>query len=158
GFYAPFYGARSRCFAVTTRHHLDASPQPGTRAYERSYRQVRSKGIATHLIGTLPSELLPSRTPNETSTGVFWGYDGVLGTPLRLYNQTIRQVAAAQGNDVAANARLFALVNAAMGDAGILAWYDKYFYDVWRPVVAIREHDPSLGPTGEGADSLSPFA
>lgn len=44
------------------------------------------------------------------------------------------------------NARLFALVNAAMGDAGILAWDDKYDYDVWRPVVGVREHDGAMGP------------
>ena len=45
-----------------------------------------------------------------------------MGTPPRLYNQIIREVAKAKGNSVADNARLFALVNAAMGDAGILAW------------------------------------
>ncbi len=44
------------------------------------------------------------------------------------------------------NARLFALVNAAMGDAGILAWDQKYIHDLWRPVVGIREHDASMGP------------
>ncbi|MDP9387183.1 MAG: vanadium-dependent haloperoxidase [Actinomycetota bacterium] len=54
---------------------------------------------------------------------LFWAYDGAsgLGTPPRLYNQIVRQVAAAQGNDAAKNARLFALVNAAMADAGVLA-------------------------------------
>jgi vanadium chloroperoxidase len=156
GFYAPFYGAGSHCFAVISRHHLDVHPQPGEPAYERAIRQVRSKGIAPQLIGTLPAALLPSRTPAETSIGVFWSYDGSksLGTPPRLYNQIVRKIADAQGNDVAKNARLFAVVNAAMGDAGILAWNDKYFYDFWRPVLGIREHDSALGPTGMGGDVL----
>lgn len=156
GFYAPFYGARSRNFAVTTRHHLDEPPQLGSAEYGRAFRQVRSKGIAPQLIGTLPADLLPSRTPTETLIGLFWAYDGArgLGTPPRLYNQIIRRIADGQGNDVAANARLFALVNAAMADAGILAWDDKYIYDVWRPVVGIREHDPSTGPGAVGGSVL----
>ena len=160
GFYAPFYGARSRNFAVNTRHRLDEFPLLDGAVYTRALRQVRSNGIAPQLIGTLPTDLLPSRTPTETLIGIFWGYDGAkeLGTPPRLYNQIVRKIADAQGNDVAANARLFALVNAAIGDAGILAWDDKYFYDLWRPVVGIREHDPSTGPTAVGGTVLDPDA
>ncbi len=156
-FYAPFYGAAARNFAVTCRHHLDDPPRPPSAEYDRAIRQVRSKGIRPDLMATLPDELFANRrTPTETSIGFFWGYDGAkgLGTPPRLYNQIIRQVAAAQGNTPAQNARLFALVNTAMADAGILAWSDKYFYDVWRPVLGIREHDSSSGPTGVGGDIL----
>lgn len=160
GFYAPFYGARSHCFAVTTRHHLDAPPQLDSAEYIRTLRQVRSKGIASELIGTLPADLLPSRTPTETQVGLFWGYDGAkgIGTPPRHYNQIVRRIADHQANDIAANARLFALVNAAIGDAGILAFDDKYFYDRWRPVLGIREHDRSTGPTAVGGNVLDPDA
>jgi hypothetical protein len=49
---------------------------------------------------------------------------------------------------------LFALVNVAMADAGILAWDQKYIHDLWRPVVAIREHDISMGPAGEGNNDI----
>ena len=35
-------------------------------------------------------------------------------------------------------ARLVALVNVAMADAGIASWDSKYFYQFWRPVTAIR--------------------
>lgn len=157
GFYAPFYGAYSHCFAVTSRHHLDNAPQLGSPDYLRALVQVRSKGIAPQLIGTLPAgpQFRP-RTPTETTIGLFWGYDGAknLGTPPRLYNRIVRQVAVAQGNDIVHNARLFALVNAAMGDAGILAWDDKYFYDVWRPVLGVREHDTSTGPAAVPGSAL----
>jgi len=64
-------------------------------------------------------------------------------------------VAEAQGNDAATNARLFAFVNAAMADAGILAWAEKYKYDLWRPVVGIREHDNSMGPAGDSGHDIS---
>ena len=47
-------------------------------------------------------------------------------------------------------ARLLALVNVAMADAGIAIWESKYFYQFWRPVTGIRESDPGTGPTGLG--------
>ena len=156
GFHAPFYGAQSRCFAVTDRHELDVPPQPGSSQYINALKHVRGKGIAPELMGTLPTGISP-RTANETLIGIYWGYDGAaeLGTPPRLYNQIVRAVAIARNNSVDQNARLFALVNAAMGDAGILAWDQKYIHDLWRPVVGIRENDPSLGPVGTGNNVIS---
>jgi Vanadium chloroperoxidase N-terminal domain/PAP2 superfamily len=147
GYHAPFYGARSKCFAVTERHELDVPPKRGTPEYETALKQVRGKGIAPGLMGTLPS-MFSKRTVDQTLIGVYWAYDGPreLGTPPRLYNQIVREVAIAKGNTVDDNARLFALVNAAMGDAGVLAWDQKYIHDVWRPVVGVREHDTSMGP------------
>ena len=54
------------------------------------------------------------------------------------------------GSDVAEQARLLALVNVAMADAGIACWESKYHYKFWRPVTGIRESDPGTGPTGLG--------
>lgn len=43
-----------------------------------------------------------------------------------------------------------------MADAGILAWENKYNYDLWRPVVGIREHDTCFGPEpSSAANNLS---
>lgn len=158
GFHAPFYGAQTRNFAVSTRH-LSAPPpfNNGTAAkYSQALRDVRARGIRPDLTGTLPDGLFDRRrTPEDTLVGIYWGYDGAnrLGTPPRLYNQIIRQVAmtainpaTGQINGEGQNARLFAFVNAAMGDAGILCWEQKYCHDFWRPVVGIREHDKTLGP------------
>lgn len=159
GFHGPHYGALSRGFAISARHELDAPPFRSGGNYVKEYiaafEQVREKGIKPELMGTLPAGSSP-RTPTETVIGIYWGYDGAakLGTPPRLYNQIVRLVAEDQTKKkglgpVQANddhARLFALVNAAMGDAGVLAWDQKYMHDLWRPVVGIREHDPSLGP------------
>lgn len=154
GFHAPFYGARSKCFAVSERHSLSEPPRPGYRDYSRALRQVRTKGITPALTGALPPG--STRTADETLIGHFWAYDGAfgLGTPPRMYNQIIREIAIARGNDVAQNARLFALVNVAMADAGILAWDDKYRWDLWRPIVGIREHDTSMGPSGTGNNDI----
>ncbi len=147
GFYGPFYGAQSKGFAITKRHELDEPPALDSMEYLDALREVRGKGIAPELMGTLPNNS-ESRTEDETVVGIFWAYDGAakIGTPPRLYNQIVRQVAIAKGNSVGDNARLFAFVNAAMADAGILAWDQKYCHDLWRPVVGIREHDQSIGP------------
>ncbi len=147
GFHAPFYGMNSKCFAVSARHDLD-DPRGNPAQYVRAVKQVRGLGIAPELTGTLPAAS-PKRTPEQTLIGLFWAYDGPreLGTPPRLYNLIVRQVAEERANTPDQNARLFALVNAAMGDAGILAWQEKYKWDLWRPVVGIREGDPSMGPS-----------
>lgn len=158
GFNSPFYGAQTRTFAVSVRHDLDAPffDNGSNQKYRRALRDVRVRGIKPDLMATLPSPLFDGRrTPEDTLTGIFWGYDGAnrLGTPPRLYNQIIRQVAMTVVNPTLGrihnegdNARLFALVNAALGDAGVLAWEQKYCYDFWRPIVGIREHDGTLGP------------
>lgn len=155
GFHAPFYGARSKGFAITARHALDAPPFDDPE-YVAALRQVRARGVAPELMGTLPAGA-NARTVDQTLIGLFWGYDGAaeLGTPPRLYNQIVRRVAVARGNSEAENARLFALVNVAMGDAGILAWDQKYVHDLWHPVVGIREHDPSMGLASAAANNIS---
>ncbi len=157
-YHAPFFGKNAKCFSVTTRHSLDAPPPPtiNQSEYTDALDEVRHKGIAPELMGTLPNAA-EKRTEDETVIGIYWGYDGAakLGTPPRLYNQIIREVADKQGNGPDENARLFALVNVAMADAGILAWADKYKYDVWRPVLGIREHDTSMGPDGTGKNNIS---
>jgi hypothetical protein len=151
GFHAPYYGAQSRGFAISVRHTLHRPPfNNGTAPqYLRALKEVRAKGIRPDLTATLPNALFNRRRSGlETLMGIYWAYDGAnrLGTPPRFYNRIIRLVAAQQGNDEGQNARLFAFVNAAMGDAGILAWEQKYCHDFWRPVVGIREHDEALGP------------
>ena|SRR5215217_400307 len=162
GFYAPFYGAKCKLFAVTNRHGLKVPPQPGDPNYTRALRQVRRRGIAPELMGTLPANS-SRRTVDQTLIGVYWGYDGALelGTPPRLYNQIVREVAinkpnpdTGNPNTPEQNARLFAFVNTAMADAGILAWDQKYIHEFWRPCLGIREHDASMGPEGVGNNNI----
>jgi hypothetical protein len=156
GFYGPVVGG-SRLFATGTRYQLDPPPTIDGPEYLTAVREVRGKGITPHLAGTLPDGV-EYRTPDETVTGLFWAYDGPaeIGTPPRLYNQIVRAVSEAQNNSTADDARLFALVNVAMADAGILAWYEKYDHDLWRPVLAIREHDPSMGPEAVPGPTVDP--
>lgn len=162
GFHAPYYGAQNRGFAFSVRHTLAAPPFGNgiDPKYIAALKDVRARGIRPDLTGTLPNDLFDDRrTGLETLIGIFWGYDGAnrLGTPPRLYNQIVRLVAAQQGNNEGQNARLFAFVNAAMGDAGILAWEQKFCHDFWRPVVGVREHDENLGPAAPYAGVSANF-
>jgi hypothetical protein len=92
------------------------------------------------------------RTADQTMAAIYWAYDGTpsLCAPPRLYNQITMQIANQMGSDVVELARLLALVNVAMADAGIAIWESKYYYDFWRPVSGIREADAGTGPTGAG--------
>lgn len=128
------------------------SPPVGNR-YDDAVADVALLGHAQALPG--------GRTPDQTVTGTFWGYDGPpkLGVPPRLYNQVVRacveaQAAAGTALTDAQAAHLFALVNMAMADAAIVAWGAKYHYDLWRPVVGIREHATGYGP-GNGSASVA---
>ena len=91
--------------------------------------------------------------------GIYWGYDGRpgLGTPPRLYNQIARTVADQQDNTEAENARLFALVNLAMADAGMTAWEAKYDEDFWRPILGIRRGGDDGNPDTRGDANWTPL-
>ena len=104
---------------------------------------------------TTPTE----RTPEETVIGIFWAYDGStgVGVPQVLYNQIVRKIAKQQRNTVVENARLFALVNIAMGDAGIASFDSKYFYNLWRPIVAIRNADLDGNPMTQSVENWTPL-
>jgi hypothetical protein len=92
------------------------------------------------------------RTPDQTIAAIYWAYDGTpsLCAPPRLYNQLAVHIADQMGSNAAEIARLLALVNVAMADAGIAVWESKYSYQFWRPVTGIRESDEGTGPTGAG--------
>jgi hypothetical protein len=155
---APFYGKNSKSLVVAKRWGLKPPPTVGSGDYNNALRQVIGKGIDPKQMGALPSRY-SKRTAEETLIGIYWGYDGAkkLGTPPRLYNQILRTLAL--GKDIVTgrktnqeeNAELFAMANAAMGDAGILAWEQKYHHNFWRPVLGVREHDDSMGYFSPGA-------
>ena len=92
------------------------------------------------------------RTDEQTSIGIFWAYDGTpsLCAPPRLYNQILITIADQMQTDFLDLARLLAIANVAMADAGIAIWESKFFYQFWRPVTGIREADRGTGPTGQG--------
>jgi hypothetical protein len=116
-----------------------------SREYAAAFEEVKRLGGDATVTPTV-------RTPEQTFIGIFWAYDGTpsLCAPPRLYNQIAVQIAEQRRSDVVELARLLALVNVAMADAGIAIWESKYRYGLWRPVTGIREADEETGPTGAG--------
>jgi hypothetical protein len=134
-------------FVLASPRQFRVPPFPAltSREYAAAYNQAKrlgGDGVVT------PTQ----RTPDQTHAGIFWAYDGTpsLCAPPRLYNQITVHIADQMGTDGIELARLLALVNVAMADAGIAIWESKYFYDIWRPITGIRESDPGTGPTGAG--------
>ncbi|WP_155525478.1 hypothetical protein [Sinorhizobium medicae] len=122
--------------------------------YVEDLNEVQVKGRDVSVDETIGGTLITKRTEAETNVGLYWAYDGprLIGTPPRLYNQIVRLIAIADGLGIQEKARLFALCNIAMADAGIATWYLKYHpeYVIWRPILGVRNRsdgDPS--PTAE---------
>jgi hypothetical protein len=139
------------------RHLDDATPEGRlafmqTQEYLDAYNEVLSFGADGVDNPTV-------RTKEQTQIGIFWGYDGRpgLGTPPRLYNQIAVRIANQEHNSEAENARLFALINVAMSDAGCSAWNTKYDDAFWRPVLAIREGASDGNPLTAGDADWHPL-
>jgi len=132
--------------ASPSQFRVPPPPALNSAAYAAAYNEVKRLGGDGSMTPT-------ERTDDQTLAGIYWAYDGTpsLCAPPRLYNQIARQIADEMHTMGAVDyARLLALVNVAMADAGIAGWESKYHYQVWRPITAIREADAGTGPTGTG--------
>lgn len=136
-----------RPFVLESADQFRAPPPPdlSSAEYANAYNEVKRLGGDNIFTPT-------ERTDEQTRIGIYWAYDGTpsLCAPPRLYNQMAVQLATQQGLNAVETARLLALVNVAMADAGIAIWESKYYYQFWRPVTGIQESDEETGPTGLG--------
>jgi hypothetical protein len=151
-------------FAVTSADQfaarkLDDGTPEGRAAFLASdeYTQAYNEVLALGGDGGIASPT--ERTTEQTEIGIYWAYDGRpgLGTPPRLYNQIVRTLAMQEGNSEAENARLFALVNIAMSDAGCTAWNNKYDDAFWRPIMGIRNGENDGNPETVGFANWTPL-
>jgi hypothetical protein len=135
-------------FVLESAEQFRTPPPPPLNSpeYTAAYNEVMRLGGDGDVTET-------ERTPEQTQIGIYWAYDGTpsLCAPPRLYNQVALEIARVKATtNVLDLARLLALVNVAMADAGVAVWESKYFWDVWRPITGIRESDPGTGPSGLG--------
>ena len=122
-------------------------PSLDSSKWAADYNEVKALGAA---VGS-------TRTPDQTEIAQFWADGAGTETPPGHWNHIAQDVGAAQGNTLEQNARLFALLNIAMADAGICAWDAKYTYHNWRPVTAIRNGDTDGNPATEPDPGWSSF-
>jgi hypothetical protein len=115
-------------------------PSLRSEEFTRDLQEVRA-------IGSLASR---TRKAEEAIIAWFWDDSAGTCTPPGHWNLIAQEVSLDRGLSLAENARLFALLNIALADAGIVCWEAKYRYRLWRPVSAIRAADrmgiPELKP------------
>jgi hypothetical protein len=125
-------------FAVAdlTAFRPPAPPKLDSDDYAATFRELRAIGGADST----------TRTKEQTEIARFWADGEGTVTPPGHWNRIAQSVAADRKLNLIESARLFALLNVAMADASIVCWECKYRYDVWRPVTAIGEVDPTWTP------------
>jgi PAP2 superfamily len=140
---APWVG-NVRPFLVPNVEMLrSAGPNPLTsHAYARDLNEVKA-------IGALHST---TRTPDQTDAAIFWQDHA-----FALWNRVFRSLAAAHHLATADSARLLATTNLAAADAAIGCWNNKYYYNSWRPITAIREADTDGNPATTADPTWTPL-
>jgi len=128
GFVTPFAMSSSSQFRPPGPPPLDSQ------RYAADYYEVKELGAASG----------STRTAEQTEIALFWADGAGTETPPGHWNSIAQIIADARGNTLEQNARLFALLNIAMGDAAICAWDAKYEFHFWRPVTAINFVEPEL--------------
>jgi hypothetical protein len=137
-------------FAMTSPSQFRPGPPPALNSaeYTAAYDEVKSVG------GTDST----TRTPDQTAFARFWSdLPGLTFTPPGHWNQIAEDAAMSRRLTLPAEARLFALLDIALADAGISCWETKDFYDFWRPVTAIRAGDSDGNPLTVGDPSWTPL-
>ena len=106
-------------------------------AYTAEFNEVKALGRATG----------STRTDEQTYIAKWWQ-----SNPVMSWNAVARDLVARNDLDAAESARLFAMTNLSGADTAINCWNDKYHFDFWRPLQAIRR----AGEAAEGNPDTSP--
>ena len=130
----------------------DGPPEYGSEQFLQETEQLRLYGGKTD---TATTQLL--RTEDQTEIAEFWSYDrSDTFRPPGQWIEIAQEVALDQGNTLEENAQLFAQLNVALADAGIVAWNTKYTFDQQRPFNTITQdqltgaiNDPDWRPLWE---------
>jgi hypothetical protein len=125
--------ANVRPFLVPSVDMLQvAGPNPLTsRAYARDFNEIKS-------VGALHST---TRTPDETDAAIFWQEHAYA-----FYNRAFRTLAASNHLSLEDSARMLAMTDLAGADSAIGCWHEKYRWNFWRPITAIRAADTDGNP------------
>jgi PAP2 superfamily len=112
-------------------------------AYAEDFSEIKQ-------VGSLTST---TRTPDQTDAAIFWQDHAHA-----LFNRIFRTLAVSQPNwTIVKSARLFAMENLAGADASIGCWNDKYYWQFWRPITAIRLADTDGNPDTQADPTWLPL-
>ena len=132
----PFGLASGSQFRAPAPYALDSAE------YAADVNEIQSVGSATST----------TRTADETSYALFWYEPSANG-----WNRLARAALALEPKNIYTTGRLFALMNAALNDGYIASFNDKYFYNFWRPITAIREANSDGNPATVQDETWTPL-
>jgi hypothetical protein len=98
-------------------------PNLGGQAYARDVAEVAALGSATSTV----------RTADQTQSAIFWHDRQSVNWGIK------RQLATTQRLSLLQTARMFALIDTVVADAGTVCFREKDRWSYWRPITAIRE-------------------
>ena len=110
--------------------------------YAEDFNEIKEVGSLTSI----------TRTPDQTDAAIWWQDHAHA-----LWHRIFRALAANQNLNVVDSARLFAMETLAAADASIGCWNDKYYWQFWRPITAIREADTDGNPATEADPTWLPL-
>jgi hypothetical protein len=111
-------------------------------AYAEDFNEVKELGSLTST----------RRTADQTAAAIFWQDSGPA-----IWNRVFRALATSLGLDIVDSARLYAMTNLAAADGSIGCWNDKYYWNFWRPITAIREAASDGNPATEADPAWLPL-
>jgi hypothetical protein len=141
--FAPWLAKVTPFTLTSPSQYRPLGPPPlGGKQYATAYNEIKGQGARFN----------STRTTEQTSLALFWNTNYLV-----TWNKALRDIALAKGLSLDDSARLLALANLAMADAGITAWDTKYHYVFWRPVTAIQEGDDDGNSATAGDPNWQPF-
>jgi hypothetical protein len=111
-------------------------------AYAEEFNEIKELGSLTST----------KRTADQTTAAIFWQDSGPV-----IWNRVYRALAVSKELDIVESARLFAMTNLAAADGSIGCWNDKYYWNFWRPITAIREAASDGNPATEADPAWLPL-
>jgi PAP2 superfamily len=120
-------------FVLNSAAQFRPGPPPAvtSQAYIQALNEVKSLGQNTSI----------TRTADQTVIAKFWA-----GPIWNTWNEIAENAALAHHTNLETTAHLFAVLNLSFADSTIALYDAKYHYQLWRPVTAIRQTDPTWAP------------
>lgn len=131
-------------FVLKSSSQFRPGPPPALDSlkYAADYNEVKS-------IGAVNSA---TRTVEQSQIATFWR-----SSPTTIWNSVMRQSLATRTFDLSKTARAYGLLYLAAADASIANWEAKYYYNFWRPQLAIRGGDSDGNPDTDPDLAWLPF-
>jgi hypothetical protein len=125
----------------TAMFHAPGPPALTSRAYGRDVNEVQQVGAASSTV----------RTADQTEAAIWWHDRRSVGWEIK------RQLAASQRLDPLQTARLLAMVDLVVADAGIVCFRQKQAWRFWRPITAIQSADTDGNPATVADPTWTPL-